>query len=425
MISPRHCALEILHETIQNGSYPNLLYNQRTKNFDDRDRKLITLLIFDCLSNLIHIDYILKQYIGDKKVKPIIRNILRMAVDQIAFLQFPEHAVINESVKLCDEIKKPMLKGFVNGVLRNYVRNPKIIYPKENTLEYFSIKNSKPMWLMELWEKDYGFDEAVRFSNVRNVGTTVRFKNGFEGKEWLEEKGYPFSKVDFIDNSYILDSSYDIFNTAEYKKGVLSIQGIGSMVACKALDAKTDEHVLDACSAPGGKTVNICSAMKSGKVVACDLYENRINLVKQNVKRCGYNFVECFSRDMSQSYDDFINKFDRVLVDAPCSGLGEINSKPDIILNKSLDDVFELSKLQLKILDCCCDYVKSGGVLVYSTCTINKIENDRVVLKFLEKHKEYSLESFSLDDGKIIESGMLQLTPDTYDGFFVAKFRKQ
>lgn len=425
MTSPRKCALDIFHETLQKGSYPNLLYKERAAAYEERDRKLITLLISDSLSNLIHIDYILSKFIGGKKVKPIIRNILRMAVDQIKFLEFPHHAVINESVELCGLIGKPMLKGFVNGVLRNYVRNMEISYPKEKNLEYFSIINSKPMWLMELWNKDYGFENAVKYSKIRKSGTAIRFKQGENSEKWLKDKGYQFKKSELINGAYILESSYDIHNTSEYKKGFLSIQGIGSMAACEALDPRNGETVLDACSAPGGKTVFICEKMKKGKVIACDVFNGRINLVRQNVSRFGFSFVEYVLHDMSVKKESFINRFDKVLVDAPCSGLGELNSKPDIMLNKSIDGIYELSKLQYKILDRCAEYLKSGGILVYSTCTINKIENDNVIKKFLEKHEDFKLDSFKLTGGQAVESGMLQMTPDEYEGFFVARLKKQ
>lgn len=425
MISPRLCALEIIQEAICNGSFPNVLYKETTTGFEDRDRKLITLLIHDTLSNLVHIDYILSEFIGGKKVKPVIKNILRMAIDQIRFLEFPAFAVINESVELCNEIKKPMLKGFVNGVLRNYVRNPEIKYPKEGTIEYYSIVNSKPLWLMKLWEKDYGFENAVKYSEIRNSGTAVRFKDGFDGEAWLNEKGYSFTKAGVVNNSYILQSSYGIHNTDEFKNGTLSIQGVGSILACEVLSPKSGETVLDACSAPGGKTVNICGRMGKGQVIACDISQSRLEQVKKNLKRCNIKIAKCMVQDMTIKNDSFVNKFDKVLVDAPCSGLGEVNSKPDILLNKSFNDIKSLASIQKRILDCCSEYVKSGGVLVYSTCTINKTENDDVVHSFLLKHKDFKLEKFTLGNNEIIESGMLQLTPDKWDGFFVARFVKQ
>ena len=172
------------------------------------------------------------------------------------------------------------------------------------------------------------------------------------------------------------------------------------------------------------KTVYIAELMGKGSVTACDLYENRLNLIKVNARRTGYDFIKTQAQDMSKFNPDFENAFDKVLVDAPCSGLGVINSKPDILLSKTLDKVKDLAKIQYKILDNCCKYVKENGVLVYSTCTINKIENDDVVNKFLKEHKEFVLDSIVLNSGQKFESGMLQLTPDQYEGFFVAKFKR-
>lgn len=424
MMSARMCAFEILHETFTAGAYPNLLYKEKAIDLDDRDRKLVTLIVNDTLSNLIHIDYILKGFTGGKRVNTPIRDILRMSIDQIQFLKLPEHAVINEAVDMCGKIGKPMLKGFVNGVLRNYLRNRDVKYPKEGTLEYYSIIHSKPLWLMELWNQNYGFENTVKYSKVRMAPTVIRSSNGFDAKAWMDQQGYKYREVDIISNAYELTSSYAIHECKDFKNGNISIQGVGSMAACVALDPKSGDKLLDACSAPGGKTVFLAQIMGSGEIISCDLYDSRLNLVEGNLKRCGIAFAKTKKDDMTVFNPDFENQFDRVLVDAPCSGLGVINSKGDIIINKTLDDIYELSKVQYKILSNCSKYVKSGGVMVYSTCTINKIENDNVVSKFLKKNSDFSLEPFKLDDGQKIESGMLQLTPDVYEGFFVARFKR-
>lgn len=427
MLNPRMCALEIIHETVKEGAYANLLYKKYTNDFEDRDRKLITLLVNETLSNLIHIDYILAQFIGGKSVKPIIRNILRMGVAQMKLLNFPSHAVINESVILTKSMGKGMLSGFVNGVLRNIDRCEEIKYPKEGTLEYYSVVNSKPLWLLELWADNYGEEQAIKYSEIRKTPTYVRVntqRGRFDDKEWFGKNGYDFKKVDIVDNCYELENSYNLHTKPEYRKGLLNIQGIGSMIACQALNVQSGDNVLDCCAAPGGKTVYIAELMGKGSVTACDLYENRLNLIKVNARRTGYDFIKTQAQDMSKFNPDFENAFDKVLVDAPCSGLGVINSKPDILLSKTLDKVKDLAKIQYKILDNCCKYVKENGVLVYSTCTINKIENDDVVNKFLKEHKEFVLDSIVLNNGQKFESGMLQLTPDQYEGFFVAKFKR-
>lgn len=424
MTSPRLCAYEIIHDTFSKGAYPNLLYKEKAKGLDERDRKFVTLVVNDTLANVIHIDYILSHFTKGKRVNAPVRDILRMAIDQLKFLDFPEHAVINESVDLCSKIGKSMLKGFVNGVLRNYVRNKDITYPEENSLEYYSIVNSKPMWLMELWEKDYGFENAILFSKVRHSNTSVHTAPGFDAQEWFDSNGFSYKPIHFIKNAYELDGSYGLYESEEFKQGKISIQGVGSMTACVALSPQGGEKVLDACSAPGGKTVYICEKMGHGEVLSCDLYDGRLRLVDDNLKRCGISFASTKKEDMSQFNKDYEKYFDRVLVDAPCSGLGVINSKPDIILNKCLDDVYELSKIQYSILTNCSKYVKDGGVLVYSTCTINRIENDKVVQKFLSRNTDFELDQFELDDGTKIEKGTLQLTPDKYEGFYVARFKR-
>lgn len=419
MSDARIAALEIINETIQNGAYANLLFEEKTADLEDRDRRWVTMVVTDTLDNLIHIDYILEQFIGKKSVKPIIRNILRLGVDQLKFLELSPHAVINESVELTKTIKKQQLSGFVNGVLRNIDRTQEITYPKEGSLEYFSIINSKPMWLMKQWQKDYGFENAVEYSKIRKVRTVIRQNldrySDFDLENWLDEQGYKYNKL--FSGCYSLENSYQIHSSELFRKGIISIQGLGSQFACYAM--KPNGKILDACAAPGGKTLLLAQLTSGGNITACDLHEHRLKLISAQLYRGGYS-AELLQQDMTIVNDDFIDQFDCVLVDAPCTGLGVLNNKPDILLNKKPEDLKALSGIQKMILATCSKYVKSKGAIVYSTCTLNKIENDMVVDWFLKKFDDFVLDDFVLPTNEKV-CGKVQYTPENGEGFFIAR----
>ena len=351
----------------------------------------------------------------------------------------PEFAAVNQSVEIC-KLKDERAANFVNGVLRNMLRNrqefDKIDIPDE--FEKLTVEYSHPEWLVKRLVKKYGKDFAVQFMEKNNTPSelTVRVNTlkctRNELKEILLKKDVEAADGD-IDESLILKHYGMIEKSEEFNEGLFIIQDESSMLASKILDPKPDSTVMDLCSAPGGKTTHMAEIMKNkGRIIAFDIHEHKLKLVNQNAKKLGINIIETFLRDASIYMEEYKNTADYVLVDAPCSGLGLIRKKPEIRWRVKESDLPELQKMQYKILSNASKYLKPGGALVYSTCTITEEENENLINIFLKFNRDYELEDIS---GYIPHSfinnfsrnGCLKLFPNLNgtDGFFIAKLRRK
>ncbi len=448
--SPREIALDIIMDITETSgketNFSHIVINNTLKEYDfldKQDRGFITRICEGTLERIITIDYIINQYsnIKVKKMKPLIRSILRISVYQIKYMdRSPDFAICNEAVKITKRRGYKSLSGFVNGVLRNIIRKPeKVVLPdKEKEAEkYLSIKYSAPIWLVSQFIEQYGqiAAEAMLKDSLKEKGTSVRVnlnKTSVDSlmKE-LENEGVEVKKGSYLPYALKI-SNYDSIDRLEsFINGKFTIQDESSMLVGEVANPKKDTLIIDVCAAPGGKTLHLAERLEgSGCVISRDISQQKIDLILENVLRLGLNNIKTQVHDAQELDRGLINKADLVMVDAPCSGLGVISKKPDIKYNMNPDKQETLVKLQRRILEVVQSYVKPGGVLIYSTCTVNKNENIENVHWF-EEHFQFKGESIDEFLPHVLREdttseGYVTLIPGIHDsdGFFIARLRK-
>lgn len=442
-INPREVASEGLYRIFEEQSFNNVVLKSILKQngaMAKNDKAFVTEIVNGTLRNIYYIDYVINQFSNTKtdKIKPWLLAVMRSAVYQIIFMdKVPVSASCNEAVKLAKKRGYGKLSGFVNGVLRSISRNvDNIELPKYGTPEYLNIKYSHPLWLIKMWlhEYDYDFVENLCKSNNEPPDVTVvvnTLKTDRDSlKNDLEKEDIVVSLGKYHQNVLHLKKTSDISNLDAFKKGLFHIQDESSVTAVKVLDPKKGEKILDICSAPGGKSMLSAELMENlGEISSRDIYYHKIELIEDSSKRLGLSIINAEEKDALQFYPEDVEKFDRVLVDAPCSGFGIIKKKPDIKFRRTGNDIDELIKIQRGILENASKYVKKGGVLVYSTCTICKKENIKNVQWFLENF-DFELEDIDnlLPNGVNSQTkGCVSFYPNVNgtDGFFIARFRRK
>lgn len=408
------------------------------KDLEKNQRAFVTRLFRGTIERQIELDYIIDAFSKTPtgKMKKVIKYILRMSVYQLKYMDsVPVSAVCNEAVKLTAKRKFVGLKGFVNGVLRNIAKNiDSVEYPK-NEEEMLSVKYSVPQWIIDMWNEQYGNEQTVKMLSglYSRTETTVRCN---ESKAPVEDiikslkyadvevkKSEIYDKALFISNYNSL-TDLDVFNS-----GMITVQDLSSMMVGLAANPKEGNYVIDVCAAPGGKTLHISEMMnRTGTVEARDLTKYKVNLINDNIKRLGNKNIITKVMDATVMDEKSIEKVDIVIADLPCSGLGVINKKSDIKYNVSKDQIMELVKLQRKILSVVSQYVKKGGTLIFSTCTVNKYENDENV-EWIEKNLPFKPLSLGENFPEITDrrKNHVQIFTGDYgmDGFFISKFIKQ
>ena len=444
-INERELILGILLEITRDGEYAHIALRNTLSKYqylEKRERAFITRVVEGTLEHMMEIDYIINQFSKVKvnKMKPVIRTILRSAVYQILYMDsVPNSAVCNEAVKLAAKKGFVNLKGFVNGVLRNIDRNVNDIqYPKQdNMVEYLSIKYSMPTWILEKWKKTYDWETIERILQgfLQEKGTIIRCNLNRISKEDLKKKleaeGVTVTQHPYLE--YALEiSGYDYLGDLEsFEDGDFQVQDLSSMLVAEIAAPKEGDYVIDVCAAPGGKSLHIADKLHgTGHVEARDLTDYKVDLIWDNIERSQMKNVEAVRHDALVYDEDSKEKADIVIADLPCSGLGVIGKKADIKYKMTEETQRELAKLQKNILQIVHRYVKPGGTLVYSTCTINEEENMKNVRWFLQQNPEF--ESVSVEPvlceelKKSVKEGCLQLLPGIHesDGFFIAVFRK-
>lgn len=428
MINTRDIVLNILMDIETNKTFSNQAISKAlSKNqFEDkRDRAFITRLAEGVMEQLITLDYIINQFSKTKvnKCKPMIRCLLRMGAYQILYMDsVPASAACNECVKLAKSHGFGSLSGFVNGVLRNIARNKDNIPDPsgdKSSPEYLSVKYSMPQWLCSKLKQDYP-DKYMQIlvgcfndrpTSIR-VNTTKITRD--ELKSMLEEADITVLYGSYSDKALLI-SDYDFIKKVPgYRKGYFTVQDESSMCAIKAADIKPGDTVIDVCAAPGGKTTCAAEYLNGqGKIYSMDISEDKLELIEENVARLGFDNVDISCHDATELIPGM--KADVVIADVPCSGLGIIGRKNDIKYRLEEQQLKELVELQQRILNTVKDYVKAGGTMLYSTCTINPDENHNNISFFLEANKEYEL---------IEEKTFLQGV-DTCDGFYYAVLKKR
>ena len=443
----REMALEILLETEKNGAYPNVLLKQTLDKYlymEKQERAFLTRLVEGTVERKLTLDYYLNSVSKTpvNKMKPVIRCIMRMAAYQMFYMDsVPESAACNEAVKLAQKKGFSALKGFVNGVLRNLSRQKDTISIPEETkqpIKALSVQYSVPEWLVEKVIKDYGMEAAKNMfaSLYENVGaTTIRVNQSRisteECAKLLKKEGVHVEKAPYVEYSLEI-SGYDSLGFLDsFAEGYFQVQDVSSMLVGLAADPKEGDHIIDVCAAPGGKSIHAADLLKgTGSVEARDLTDYKVSLIQENIDRCGFQNIQAKRADACVLDETSRECADVVIADLPCSGLGVLKKKSDIKYRITQEQIEELVVLQRQILQNAVTYVKPGGTLVYSTCTIAKEENDSQVDWILEN---LPLELVSLEgciSGELLKNkereGCLQLLPgrEKTDGFFLAKFRK-
>lgn len=442
-MNSREIALKILLDVHLKGAFSNYSINKYLKgNENKRDENLIREIVYGVIENLTYLDYIISKLSNRKieKIDPKILDILRIGVYQMAFMdKIPHRAAVNESVNLAKKYGHKGLVGFTNGLLRNFSRNKEEIMKidAKDKLDYLSIKYSHPKWMVKRWlnEFSYDFTESLLIHNNSKPKLNIRVNtlktNREELKNILLNYGYTVSETQYASDGLIVEEPVRITETEEFIKGYFTIQDESSMLVSQILSPRKNSLVIDLCSAPGGKSTHIGQIMKNkGRIISCDIYDHKLNLVKENADRLGITIIETKKQDALELNEDFIEKADYLVVDAPCSGLGIIRRRPEIKWNRKEKDIEELANMQKNILINAGKYLKPGGVMVYSTCTIEREENIGVIEEFLKENKNFALEGFNHHFSSNIdnaEKGYIQLFPNIQgtDGFFVARLIKE
>lgn len=444
-VNTREIALKVLCDINQNGNFSHTVMNKtlnQYQNLSKQDRAFITRICEGTLERMITLDYVINLYskIKVNKMKPYIRNLLRMSLYQLHYMsQVPDSAVCNEAVKLVKSKGFANLSGFVNGVLRTIIREKDAItYPKEeDRVNYLSVTYSMPVWILENWLREYDYSTVKRMLEtfLEDKETTIRCNTSKiaieELKVLLEQEALKVSPGRYHKEALRISDYNYLTSLQSFQAGYYTVQDESSMLVGTVAGVNTGDYVIDVCSAPGGKALHIADKLKgTGVVDARDLTLYKVGLINENIERTGYTNIKASVSDALLLDTDSIHKADVVVADLPCSGLGVIGKKPDIKYNMTREKQQDLVKLQREILKVVHSYVKSGGVLLYSTCTIHKEENIGNVM-WLVKEFGYTLES--LDDylpdvlkSETTKKGYIQLIPGLHetDGFFVARLRK-
>ena len=438
----RRTALQVIRKVTEDNAYASLALDSalRGSGLSAADRRLATRLVYDTLDHMIWLDYVLNQVMAREDTDIKLKNILRLGACQLLLEdRIPESAATNTSVQLCTELGMEGLKGVCNGILRNLIRKKDgLVFPdpvKEPDL-WHSVQYSLPEWLWVKLREDYGAEEAEKIVAFREKEESITIRpnlisEGETGLEKVLEKKIWGKKKGTVPFSWHITGAMDIARDADFLLGAFSIQSESSMMAAMAMTPRRGQQILDCCAAPGGKTCLMAELMGgTGRVQAWDLHEHRTELIAAQAKRLGLDNIRPVARDALKRREDLTESMDGVLLDAPCSGLGVLAEKPDIKLRITEESISELTELQAKLLDTVCEYVKPGGTLVYSTCSLLKCENERQAAAFLNRHPEFRAEKLpdSIPQAFRQHEGLgLQLLPnrDGVEGFYICRMRKQ
>jgi 16S rRNA (cytosine967-C5)-methyltransferase len=440
-VNARQIALKIINDVIINEAYANIALAREIGKYSlsDQDRRFVTELVYGTVKAGETLDWLLKHYASRtlKKVPPIILNILRMGIYQIFFLdKVPPSAACNQAVELAKKYGHVGTVKFVNAILRSAVRNPeKAVYPsiEENVSLYLSLKYFHPEWIIKRWLKRFSAEAVEALCQMNNTTPLLSLRTNtlkISRENLLErlETEQVDGEASLWASEGILCKSFPSLSTLKsLEQGLFQVQDESSMLVAHVLDPKPQEFVIDACAAPGGKSTHIAALMQNkGRVVATDIHDHKLAITLDNASRLGIDIIETRNLDATKLDEFYKDKADRVLVDAPCSGLGVLRRKADARWRKSANLLTELPKLQMSILNSAANCVKPGGILVYSTCTTEPEENQDVVTEFLKKRPDFILECAGEYLPEKRPEKMLQLWPhiDHVDGFFITRMKR-
>ena len=445
-VNIREIVLGILMEITEEEAYSHVVIRdvlEKYQYLEKRDRAFISRVAEGTLEYMLQMDYIIECFskVPIYNMKPLIRNLLRISVYQLKYMDsVPDSAVCNEAVKIAQKRGFYNLKGFVNGVLRATARGlDQVVYPdaKEDPQKYLSVMYSVPEWLIHKWLMQFDFQtvEAICISSHTQHGTTVRCNLDRASKEEiireLEAQHITVKQHPYLDYALVISGYNYMKAVSAFKKGWIQVQDISSMLVAEIAAPNWGDHCIDVCAAPGGKSLHLADKLRgSGFVEARDVSEYKVELMQENIDRTGYINIKAEMKDAIVYDPVSFQKADIVLADVPCSGLGVIGKKQDIKYKMTEAKQMEIVRLQRKILHVVQNYVKPGGVLIYSTCTIGADENQLNVKWFLENYpfRLESIDSYICDElkSKTTKGGYIQLLPGVHqsDGFFIARLKR-
>ena len=400
---------------------------------DARDAALASRLCYGVLQNRMLLDFYIAHFLNGKlrELQPVVLDILRLGAFQIAFLdKIPVSAAVNEAVEQCKTYANKRASGLVNGVLRAMARSRDALPQPED----LATKYSHPQALVELLRESIGEDRLEAFLRADNeITPTILHANPLRAPaqavyEELTQQEVTLTAHPWMPDCWLAQGTGNLERLDAFREGRVYVQDPAAHLAAQAAGVGPGMNVLDACAAPGGKSFAAAMQMKDqGKITSCDIHPHKLTLIEKGAERLGISIIQTALQNAAERNELYLDKMDVVIADVPCSGLGVIRKKPDIRY-KALEPLEKLPPLQGAILDNVCAYVKPGGVLLYSTCTVLKRENEAVCEAFLAAHPEFSLEAFPVPSGAGLENGgMLTLLPGVHDtdGFFICKMRKQ
>ncbi len=437
---PRGTAVKILNRIERSDAYLDRLIDAelRSTEMNDLDKGLMNEIVTGVIRWRAKVDWVLTGFFHGNftKAETNIKNALRVALYQILFLdRVPHSAAVNESVDFIKRLRGQKVADLVNAVLRNILRNlENIRYPDvgENQIQHLAVVQSHPQWVVKRWVQRFGFDETLKLleTNNQRPDLTLRVNrlkidfNYFLSK--LDELQVQFARSPYLDFFVRVKHMTGIGASEMFRQGFFVVQDESAGLAVKLLDPQPGDRVIDLCSAPGGKTTYIGELMKNmGEIIAIDKYETRLNLVRLSCQRLGVVNAHFAAADAAEFS---VPPGDKVLVDAPCSGLGVLSKKPDAKWKREPEDLDDLCQLQGKIMDNAASLVKPGGILVYSTCTTEPEENILLIRKFLENHSEFSIDPAGpfVDPQLVHADGFVETFPHRHgmDGSFSVRLKK-
>ena len=431
-MSVKYVAMKLI-SFVDKGSYSNIVLNDAFKEFylTAKEKAFITEIFYGVLRNKNFLDYMIEKNTKVIK-KEWIRNLLRISIYQLTFMSSDAKGVVWEATEIAKKHGIAISK-FINGTLRNYLRNKDLEIKKLHDEKNYEILYSIPQYFCDILEKQYGSEnlnqaiislKKIPYLSVR-VNKLKYSEEEFE--EFLKERDIQIIKK--VDTVYYVNSGL-IINSKEFKEGKIIAQDASSYLAAKNLGAKPNELVLDICAAPGGKTAVLAEEMQNrGEVIAIDIHQHKKKLIEENMKKLGINIVKATVLD-ARNVNKQGRKFDKILVDVPCSGYGVIRKKPEILYTKNRENVEELASLQLEILNSAADILKDGGELIYSTCTIISQENTDNIEQFLKERKEFKVKTLNIPEnvsGEYDKLGGFSINykEEIMDNFYIIKLVKE
>ena len=435
----RELAVKILDRVLNEGAYSNIILSKELNEAElsDKDKALLTEIVYGVLRRRKTLDIIISNFVKDiKLMNKDTLNILRVAIYQMNFLdKIPSYAACNEAVEEAKLISEGDSK-LVNGILRNFTKNPDDIEVPGNKIDEYAYKFSFEPWMIRLLIKQYGEPiskkimsglNAIPQVSVRVNEIKADYDEAFEELEALE---YEIEEGSICPEAISIKGGKSIENNPLFKDGKITVQDESAMIIAPLLELEEGMTVIDLCSAPGGKTTHIAEILQNtGKVLAFDLHESKLGLIRENCERLGLTNVEVNTNDATKLNSKLIECSDRILLDVPCSGIGIIRKKPEIKWNKTRNDLRDVIPVQRDIMENAWKYLRTGGIMIYSTCTLNKEENEENIEWFLSSHKDCNIKKIFVgkqDNLVYNRNGSLTIMPNEYmDGFFVAKLEKR